>query len=229
MDCVLKIQELSSGQDKLLRTLQYALRYLLTTYFRYPAVAVLEHQLTLARKITRTSRDLEYFDKGVVALRNPDHIEGVGRAIAAFGKCIWLLTDHIDLLFRIKVIGSGSEQSPAVKWAKISHWLWLMGYLGSVALYFRQLRLLNDKICKVRKDYIVAGSQADESRTVERKRAVLNKLRCELSEVRLQILRELIDCGIPAGGLGLVPPGFSALAGVASSLVGLYQVNLSKK
>lgn len=227
MEHTIELLQISGGQDKVLRVLQYSLRFIIFSNkcIDYSFITKLEEHLTIARKITRISRDLAYFNKGVVALQNPDRIDGFGRAISGFGKCVWLLSDHIELLYRIGVLQSASGITPAAKWSKISNWLWLLGYLGSIGLYARQLKIIKNKI-KLKTYY--DGSEIPLDSSVQKDQDCnLEFLRDQYEEIKLQMLQEFIDCGIPAGGLGLIPPALGSVAGAISSFIGIYQISLS--
>ena len=229
IDHVVKLLQQSAGQDKVLRVLQYTLRFLLFSSKTdvCNAIIKLEQHLTLTRKITRTTRDLFYLNKGLVALQNPDRIDGVGRAVSGFGKCVWLLSDHIELLYRIGILKSQTGKSPASKWAKISNWLWLLGYLGSIALYIRQLKILNDCIDKEVSKVKSLDTCSDLIVSNDSLTSKLSLLQKQKLDIKLQMVQECVDCGVPAGGLGLVHPAAGSAAGVFSSIVGLYQVHVT--
>ena len=224
-----KLLQHSAGQDKVLRVIQYAIRFLLFSSKTdvCSAIIKLEQHLTLTRKVTRTTRDLFYFNKGLVALQNPDRIDGIGRAVSGFGKCVWLLSDHIELLYRIGILNSQSGKSPASKWAKISNWLWLLGYLGSIALYYRQLKILDKCIDKEVSKAKSIDTCSDLIISSEYLPSKLDLLYRQKFDIKLQMVQELVDCGVPAGGLGLVHPAAGSAAGIFSSIVGLYQVQVS--
>jgi len=228
MDPIVKLLQQTAGQDKVLRVLQYILRFVLFSSRTNVCSTIikLEQQITLTRKITRTTRDLFYFNKGIVALQNPDKVDGIGRAVSGFGKCVWLLSDHIELLYRIGVLTSESGKSPATKWARISSWLWLLGYMGSIALYARQLRIISSCIEKEISLLDSLDTCSDLVVSNHHVHTKLDSLHQQKLEVQLQMFQELVDCGIPAGSLGLIHPAAGAVAGVLSSFIGIYQIYL---
>eukprot|EP00116_Pleurobrachia_bachei_P009249 sb/3469511/ len=227
MEGTVKFVQTTPGNDKIFRVLQYSVRYFIAKGLTCRQISSLEHHITLARKIARTTRDLEYFQKGLVAIGNPDRVEAVGRTVAAFGKCCWLLTDHIDLLYRIGVVSSRSG-SPVSKWSKISNWLWLLGYLGSILLYLRQLSIVEDQILEAQRRFIGNGlvESINEEET-DAQVAELDKLKELRSSIWVDVIREFLDCGIPAGSLGLMSMSSGSFTGILSSCVGAYQVNKS--
>jgi hypothetical protein len=226
MDAIVRLLQQSAGQDKVLRVLQYTLRFILFSSKTVvsDAVITLEQHITLTRKITRTTRDLFYFNKGLVALKSPDKIDGFGRAVTGFGKCVWLISDHIELLYRIGIFSSDTGKSPVSKWARISNWLWLLGYLGSIALYARQLKMISDFIDKELSQLQCLETCSDLVVTNNRFPTKLALLQQQKLDVQLHMIQELIDCGIPAGSLGFLHPAAGSAAGVFSSLIGIYQV-----
>lgn len=227
MDHIIEILQQTAGQDKLLRILQYLLRFVINSNCTSSKILLLEHHLTLTRKFTRTTRDLFYLKKGLSALNNPDRVEAVGRAVAGFGKCVWLLSDHIELLYRIGVYKSHSGETPAAKWSRISNFLWLIGYIGSVGLYYRQLYIINGKIDDYKTKLIRTGTVQQDSYEAELQCYAdeLDQLKSERSKIMLLLSQDLVDCGIPAGGLGIISPSLGAFAGICSSLIGLYDIS----
>lgn len=232
MDSIIGLLQQSAGQDKLLRVLQYSLRFILSSSSSTDVCGTifnLEKHITLTRKITRTTRDLFYFNKGLVALQNPDRIDGIGRAVSGFGKCIWLLSDHIELLYRIGIFRSESGESPATKWGKISNWLWLLGYLGSIALYARQLKIISNCLEKEISHLNSLETCSDLVITNDQVSTKLDLLQQQKLEVKLQMYQELVDCGVPAGSLGLIHPAAGSVAGIFSSFLGIYQVYIATR
>ena len=57
--------------------------------------------------------------------------------------------------------------------------------------------------------------------------AELDKLKELRASIWVDVVREFLDCGIPAGSLGLLSISTGSFAGVLSSCVGAYQVNKS--
>ena len=202
------------GRDKLFRTMQYTLRLLLPSFPDSTIIVSLEHHISLSRKLSRTMNSPIYFQKGLEALSNPDRIESIGRSAAAAGKILWLLTDHIEYLYRINIFGSKHSRSPSQKWGRISNWLWLIGYLASCALYLRKLRILR---------VFISEKQNDSCYKFQ-----VENIQKEFDDTKYSLARELIDCGIPAAGLGLIPHSVGAGSGVISSLIALYQVWLQQ-
>ena len=210
----------SDGRDKLNRTLQYLLRLLLTTATSH-RLAALEHHVTLARKLLRMMNGVSYYDKGMLALQDEDKVEGYGRAVAAFGKTVWLVTDHVEFLYRIRVFGGGGVKE---SWGRVSNWLWFIGYVGSVGLYVRKMKMLEARLEELGRRKEVRPESNLNLQTLSTLTEQQGVIQSEITELQLNIVREVVDCGIPCGMLGLVGPGKGVLAGVVSSLVGLYQV-----
>ena len=226
--CVSSLLQLSRGQDKLFRVVQYLLRLILHHNSNRSEIQQLEHQITLTRKLCRFTRDAHYFRAGLVALNNPDKLDGAGRAIAAFGKCVWLFSDHIEYLYRVGVLRSDGK-TPAARVSRVSNWLWLIGYIGSVSLYYRQIKLISEQITKLRNYHLLQDLETDHqysNRIVldDSHELQINQLVKKQRQIKLQMLQELVDCGIPAGGLGLVPHSVGCLAGISSSFIGLFLI-----
>ncbi|XP_059169993.1 peroxisomal membrane protein 11A-like [Physella acuta] len=204
----------TAARDKIFRFVQYGSRLILwqLTYGSpdvkggvITRLRKLEGALGLSRKLFRLGNCIDLAHKASDALSIPE----LGMRLLTFTsqvmKALWLLIDH--LLWFSKV---GLVNVDQIFWNQWSLRAWLIALTTASIADMIKLQGVQNKLHRHRKEF---GKDAKIS----------DKLQIEMHSVRMNFWRDFCDLFIPLGGLSYVSPGFSALTGVVSSVIGFKQ------
>nr|XP_054751985.1 peroxisomal membrane protein 11A-like [Lytechinus pictus]XP_054751986.1 peroxisomal membrane protein 11A-like [Lytechinus pictus] len=208
---LMKYLSFTEGRDKIYRITQYATRFILWYYgnnkasqFNLERIKNLESTVTNSRKLFRMLRSVEFLQRALDSLASSDNTEASLQLIGYLGKSLWLLTDHVVWLHKVKVYEVNIK-----RWADNSARAWLIGLL---ALTLRDLYKLQ-KLSLSLKELKRAGEPVPRQR-----------LESDITKARLQFVLDFSDVFIPLAALGYVNKGVGSAGGVIASVIGLYLV-----
>ncbi|CAL1526067.1 unnamed protein product [Lymnaea stagnalis] len=204
----------TAARDKVFRFVQYGSRLILwqLTYGSpdvqgevITRLRKLEGALGLSRKLFRLGNCVDLAHKAVEALATPNVDLRILTFVSQATKALWLLIDHMLWFGKVGII-----KIDQMFWTSWSLRAWLVALATASIADMIKLQNVQNKLHLFRKQN---GKQAKIS----------EKLQIEMHSVRMNFWRDFCDLFIPLGGLSYVSPGFSALTGVISSVIGFQQ------
>ncbi|KJE96745.1 hypothetical protein CAOG_007019 [Capsaspora owczarzaki ATCC 30864] len=180
----------------------------------------LESNLSLARKLFRVGKPIDFFVEILRQVKNADPVLRntlTGRAACLSG---WLLIDH--LLWFAK---AGIVNVDAKKWSRRSAWFWLAGLILAVVRDIYQYMRVEQARARYIQRSLNQPNSAEQAQTVLSSPTV-QQFDKDLATHRLELIKDVCDLIIPSSSLELIQPsaGLVGLLGLISSLIGLHQV-----
>ncbi|KAK6970236.1 peroxisomal membrane protein 11A [Biomphalaria glabrata] len=204
----------TSARDKIFRLVQYSSKLILWQLtYGSPAVKgevitrlkKLEGTIGLSRKLLRLGNFVEMAFKTIDALNTPDVTLRVLSVISNASKVVWLFIDNMLWFGKIDVI-----KMDQAFWTQWSLRAWLLALATASIVSMVKLQSVHNQLHHFRKEH-------------GRKAKLTSKLQIERHAARMNFWRDFCDLFIPLGGLSYVSPGFAALTGVISSVIGFQQ------
>ncbi|XP_780011.1 peroxisomal membrane protein 11A [Strongylocentrotus purpuratus] len=208
---LIKYLSYTEGRDKIYRITQYTTRFLLWYYgnnkasqFALEKIQNLESTVSNSRKLFRMLRSVEFLQRALDALASTDNTEASLQLIGYLGKSLWLLTDHVVWMHKIKLFDVNIK-----KWSETSARFWLIGLLALTIKDLYKLQKLSLSLKELKR----AGEPVPRQR-----------LESDITKARLQFILDFSDVFIPLAALGYVNKGVGAGGGIIASVIGLYLV-----
>ncbi|RUS90076.1 hypothetical protein EGW08_002189 [Elysia chlorotica] len=211
---IVKFNSHTAARDKIFRAVQYGSRFILwqLTYGSKDVqgdvilkLQKLEAALGLSRKLFRLGNSIDLAHKAVDALSIPDTATMLLAFTSHSMKGIWLLMDHFLWFGKVGVL-----KLDLPFWTQWSLRAWLISMATATISGMLKIQRADNKLAKYQKEN---GQDAK----------IPGPLKAEMRLSRLNFWRDLCDLFIPMGGLGYASPGFTALCGFISSLIGFHQ------
>ncbi|CAL1525898.1 unnamed protein product, partial [Lymnaea stagnalis] len=155
--------------------------------------------------VFRLSNCVDLAHKTVEALTTPNVDLRILTFVSQATKALWLLIDRMLWFGKVGII-----KIDQMFWTSWSLSAWLVALATASIADMIKLQNVQNKLHLFLKQN---GKQAKIS----------DKLQIEMHSVRMNFWPEFCDLFIPLGGLSYVSPGFSALTGVISSVIGFQQ------
>ncbi|EZA57708.1 hypothetical protein DMN91_002975 [Ooceraea biroi] len=210
MDIVIKVNELTTGRDKIIRLLQYASR----TYWYYAQnsnrtkysaeiLRSLEFTFSSFRKLLRLGRCVDSLYSATKVLKHPDLILRTTLVSAKLANALYLLSDHFIWMGRVGIFKVNLD-----KWNKAANKYWLVNII---------MNIMRD-VYEIIKIMQYKGTVLRQQRTVSCLK--------DHKDVVMDTVKNACDLFIPLTALGITrcTPGTVGLLGVISSFIGLYTI-----
>ncbi len=208
----IKFLDTHNGRDKIVRTIQYASRFL-TWYLAQHNSAdaskrfkTLEDSASMSRKVFRLAKFIAHFQSASKTfLEESDGVVKLTTVIQQLALALWLLYDHVIWAGKLGLVKT--DRLPS--YTRRANIFWLIAMVMGIAKCSYQLQ----------------QSQAVALRTTGTNKAELRKRQFE---ILLELIRNIFDVPIPLTALNqraaLIPSGIVGLSGTFTSLIGAYQV-----
>lgn len=209
-----KFNSQTSAKDKIIRLFQYGSK-LLVWQMTHGSPEVkgeiiqklkkLEAALSISRKLFRIGNSLDLANKALEAITIPQTALMLLTVISHSFKALWLLMDHLLWLAKI-----GLVKINMAYWTRNSLRAWLIALIAAVladVIKFEKTRFTMEKYQKEN------GKHSTLPLSLQK----------EFRSIRISFWRDFCDLFIPLSGLNYMSPGFGAMCGTASSLIGILQ------
>lgn len=212
---LIRFLDSTAGREKVLRLLQYLARFLA---FQQSSVLAkyLQGQFTVVRKILRFLKPLNHLQAAAKFYDNRlsgDALVRVCNVVKNLAYAGYLTFDQVNLLRLLRVVPVNKfTGSQAPLW---SNWCWFFGLLSGLIMDVRKIQLAQTRIVA-----LVAEQGAGEKPEGDK---LLSKSYQERATATRRLLWDSIDSFIVLNNLKFLhnQDGYIALAGVATSLLGL--------
>lgn len=212
---LIRFLDSTAGREKVLRLLQYLSRFLA---FQQSSVLAkyLQGQFTVVRKILRFLKPLNHLQAASKFYDNKlsgDALVRLCNVIKNFAYAGYLTFDQVNLLRMLRVVPvTDFTGKKAPLW---SNWCWFFGLLSGLVMDLRKIQLSQTKI-------VALVSEEGKGEKFEQDK-LLAKSYEERSTATRRLLWDSIDSFIVLNNLNFLhnQEGYIALAGVATSLLGL--------
>ncbi|XP_066598257.1 peroxisomal membrane protein 11B [Prorops nasuta] len=222
MDIIVKLNEQTSGRDKIIRLLQYGSRagwyYMQSAENTRRSVDVLrslEYTFSSFRKLLRFGRFLDSLYSALKLMKYPDLTIRVTLILAKISNALFLLADHIIWLGRVGITRVNIE-----KWSHTANKYWLMSIIMNLSRDFYEiLKILEYE----NKATLSRNTVFSKYNTFKQFGAICLR---DHKEILMDTARNGCDLFIPLTALGYtkLTPGTIGMLGLLSSMIGLYTI-----
>ncbi|KAG8187484.1 hypothetical protein JTE90_009550 [Oedothorax gibbosus] len=225
MDKLVKLNNQSSGRDKLFRLVQYSSKFLWATLETrgkdkdvIDKLKELETILSTGRKLYRFGRG---FDTMYAALSSLHLADLTLRYTVTFSKinmALYLFADHIIWLGRVGLIKVDKQ-----KWTTLSYKLWLYYLVMNLTRDVYEISRIMNKLSIGGLNHELHGRKPQPSNTIFGRLNLLRRALLLHKDVVVDTVKNGCDVCLPLSQLGYLPisPRTVGLLGAVSSIAGI--------
>ena len=140
LETFIKLNSSRTGHDKLLRTVQYSCRLILSTGHKSPELTNLLATISASRKFLRLGTCIDALQSSCSSISHPDPALRVMLTLARIAGAMYLFCDHLIWCSKMKLV-TINQQS----WAKTSEKCWLYSILLSLGRDIYELNSILQK------------------------------------------------------------------------------------
>ncbi|XP_035210555.1 peroxisomal membrane protein 11A-like [Stegodyphus dumicola] len=225
MDTIIKLNNQSSGRDKIFRLVQYSSRLIWASLENKNSdkelinqLKNLEYSLSTGRKLYRFGRSLDTFYAALNTLHLDDPVLRFSITLSKINMAMYLFTDHIIWLGRVGLLSIDKE-----KWSKLSYKLWLYYLTMNLTRDFYEIMSVMNNFTHGSLKHDLQASNKKYANPFLSQLSMLYRLLRMHKDLALDTVKNGCDICLPLAELGYlsIHPRTVGLLGMISSVAGM--------